>query len=90
MPTAKKNVVNVVRDTELENIVGNLLIAQYQVAKLRARLYEKTRGYGKAAGQQGSTFMFKVGDAYMKFDLSAEVMEAIPQNATGIELDTSD
>lgn len=26
------------RDTELENVVGNLMIAQYQVDKLRSKL----------------------------------------------------
>lgn len=32
------------RDIELENILGNLLIAEYQVDKLRARLAEKVAG----------------------------------------------
>jgi hypothetical protein len=34
------------RDIELENIVGNLMIAEYQVEKLRSRVTEKTGGYG--------------------------------------------
>jgi hypothetical protein len=34
------------RDLELENIVGNLMIAQYQVDKLRSRLSERISGYG--------------------------------------------
>jgi hypothetical protein len=29
------------RDTDLENIVGNLLIAEYQVEKLKDRLVDK-------------------------------------------------
>ena len=33
------------RDLELENIVGNLLIAEYQVDRLRARLTELVNGY---------------------------------------------
>jgi hypothetical protein len=33
------------RDLELENIVGNLLIAEYQVDKLRTRLTELVSGY---------------------------------------------
>ncbi len=32
------------RDLELENIVGNLLIAEYQVDKLRTRLTELVSG----------------------------------------------
>jgi hypothetical protein len=33
------------RDLELENIVGNLLIAEYQVDRLRTRLTELVSGY---------------------------------------------
>jgi len=33
------------RDLELENIVGNLLIAEYQVDKLRTRLSDVVNGY---------------------------------------------
>ena len=33
------------RDTELENVVGNLMIAQYQVDKLRSKLAGKIGGY---------------------------------------------
>ena len=32
------------RDIELENIVGNLLIAEYQVEKLKDRLVDKVGG----------------------------------------------
>jgi hypothetical protein len=32
------------RDIELENIVGNLLIAEYQVEKLKDRLVDKFGG----------------------------------------------
>ena len=33
------------RDTELENVVGNLMIAHYQVDKLRSKLAGKIGGY---------------------------------------------
>ncbi|MGC2386546.1 MAG: hypothetical protein WA326_08010 [Nitrososphaeraceae archaeon] len=33
------------RDLELENIVGNLLIAEYQVDRLRTRLSDIVNGY---------------------------------------------
>ena len=35
------------RDIELENIVGNLMIAQYQVDRLRSRLSDKIGGSNK-------------------------------------------
>ena len=34
------------RDLELENIVGNLFIAEYQVDERRARLSDIVNGYG--------------------------------------------
>ena len=33
------------RDIELENLVGNLMIAEYQVEKLRGRVTEKVGRY---------------------------------------------
>ena len=36
------------RDIELENIVGNLMIAQYQVDRLRSRLSDRINGLGSA------------------------------------------
>jgi hypothetical protein len=40
------------RDLELENIVGNLMIAQYPVDKLRSRLSERIGGYGSASNKR--------------------------------------
>ena len=34
------------RDLELENIAGNMMIAEYQVDKLRQRLSQQVRGVG--------------------------------------------
>ncbi len=35
------------RDLELENIIGNLMIAEFQIDRLRTRLSEKIAGYGR-------------------------------------------
>ena len=48
------------RDFELENIVGNLLIAEYQVDKLRNRLVDKISSpYSGAVIRDGSIFSFR-------------------------------
>jgi hypothetical protein len=38
------------RDIELENIVGNLMIAQFQVDRLRSRLSDRITGLGCQEG----------------------------------------
>ncbi len=38
------------RDLELENIIGNLMIAEFQIDRLRTRLSEKIAGYGRGVG----------------------------------------
>ena len=40
-----KEAENIDRDRELENVVGNLMIAQYQVNKLRSKLAGRIGGY---------------------------------------------
>ena len=50
------------RDLELENIVGNLMIAQYQVDKLRSRLNERIAGYGSTSNKKASAYVFKHDD----------------------------
>ena len=45
MQTRDKERVEEKRDLELENIVGNLLIAEYQVDRLRTRLDDLVDGY---------------------------------------------
>ena len=35
------------RDLELENIIGNLMIAEFQIDRLRTKLSEKVAGYGR-------------------------------------------
>jgi hypothetical protein len=54
------------RDLELENIVGNLMIAQYQVDKLRSRLSERIGGYGSASNKKASVHVFKHNEKWCK------------------------
>ena len=54
------------RDLELENIVGNLMIAQYQVDKLRSRLSERVGGYGSAINKKASVHVFKHNEKWYK------------------------
>jgi hypothetical protein len=35
------------RDLELENVIGNLMIAEYQLDRLKVKLAEKLAGYGR-------------------------------------------
>ena len=60
------------RDLELENIVGNLMIAQYQVDKLRSRLSERVAGYGSASNKKTSTHIFKHNDRWYKVTIKVE------------------
>ena len=61
------------RDLELENIVGNLMIAQYQVDKLRSRLSERISGYGSISYKKGSVHVFKHNEKWYK--VSTKVQE---------------
>jgi hypothetical protein len=54
------------RDLELENIVGNLLIAEYQVQKLRTRLAERVGGFGSVGSKRSSARVFKYNDKWYK------------------------
>jgi hypothetical protein len=60
------------RDLELENIVGNLMIAQYQVDKLRSRLSERTVGYGSASNKKASVHVFKHNEKWYKVTTKVE------------------
>jgi hypothetical protein len=62
------------RDTELENIVGNLMIAQYQVDKLRSRLSERIAGYGSASNKKASAHVFKHNDRWYKLTIKVDEM----------------
>jgi hypothetical protein len=61
-------------DLELENIVGNLMIAQYQVDKLRSRLSERIGGgYGSESNKKASVHVFKHNDKWYKVTTKVEV-----------------
>ena len=60
------------RDLELENIIGNLMIAQYQVDKLRSRLSERISGYGSISYKKGSVHVFKHNEKWYKVSTKVE------------------
>jgi hypothetical protein len=60
------------RDLELENIVGNLMIAQYQVNKLRSRVSERIGGYGSASNKKASVHVFKHNDKWYKVTIKVQ------------------
>jgi hypothetical protein len=62
------------RDIELENIIGNLMIAEYQVDKLQSRLSERVGGLGSASNKKSSSFVFKKNDKWYRVNLSVEEM----------------
>ena len=62
------------RDMELENIVGNMMIAQYQVDKLRSRLSERISGYGSASNKKASAHIFRQNDNWYKVTIKVDEM----------------
>ncbi len=78
MQTRKNNAqvpdIDEERDLELENIIGNMMIAQYQVDKLRSRLSERVGGYGSASNKKASAHIFKHNDKWYKVTLRVDEM----------------
>jgi hypothetical protein len=67
------------RDLDLENIVGNLFIAEYQVEKLRTRLVDLVYGYRpRMSNNKASTHVFKHNNKWYKLSLRID-----ETNATG-------
>lgn len=67
------------RDLELENIVGNLLIAEYQVDKLRNRLVDKISSpYSGAVIRDGSIFSFRHNNKWYKLSVRVEQESSEP------------
>jgi hypothetical protein len=61
------------RDIELENIVGNLLIAEYQVEKLKDRAVDNLGGrYTRSATKKQSIHIFKSNGTWVKISLNVE------------------
>jgi hypothetical protein len=56
------------RDLELENIAGNLFIAEYQVDRLQTRLSNLVYGYGirMSNNNKASTHVFKHNNKWYK------------------------
>jgi hypothetical protein len=68
------------RDIELENMLGNLLIAEYQVDRLRCRLAEKiSPSYSSIQAKNTSAYSFNVGSkwyrVYVKIEEQGLVIE---------------
>lgn len=70
------------RDLELENIIGNLMIAQYQVDKLRSRLSERVGGYGSASNKKSSAHIFKHNDKWYKINIRVDEMSVGQRDAS--------
>jgi hypothetical protein len=67
------------RDLELENIVGNLLIAEYQVDRLRTRLGDVVNGYRpKMMKNNISTHIFKHNNKWYKLSLRIDETDITP------------
>jgi hypothetical protein len=74
------------RDLELENIVGNLLTAEYQVNKLRTRLTELVSGYRVQMNKNKvSTQVFKYDNKWYKRSFLQRSNEARSKHLTPIK-----
>ena len=62
------------RDLDLENIAGNLMIAEYQLNKLEQRLSQHIRsvGYHSFNSKKRSAHTFKYGDKWYKLSIKVE------------------
>jgi hypothetical protein len=76
------------RDLELENIAGNLMIAEYQVDKIRQRLSQHVRGstYHFFANKKTSAHTFKYDGKWYK--VSIKVEELFLDNDYAMNLDS--
>jgi hypothetical protein len=80
----KKQAAEEKRDLELENIVGNLLIDEYQVDKLQTRLAKIVYGYGydydygpqMSNNNKASTHVFKNNNKWYKISLRIDETDA--------------
>ena len=79
MQTRDKERVEEKRDLELENIVGNLLIAEYQEDRLRTRLADLVSGYRpQMMKNKASTLVFKVNNKWYKLSLRIDETDVSP------------
>jgi hypothetical protein len=78
MQTKRNDGIEEKRDLELENIVGNLLIAEYQVERLRTRLVDlvdKFRPETEMRFDKRSTHIFKHNNRWYKLSLRIDEVE---------------
>ena len=69
----KKQAAEEKRDLDLENIAGNLFIAEYQVDKLQTRLANLVYGYRpKMSNNKASTQIFKHNNKWYKLSLKVD------------------
>jgi hypothetical protein len=74
------------RDLELENIVGNLLIAEYQVDRLRTRLADLVSGYRpQMMKNKASTHLFKHNNKWYKLSLRIDETDINSAEESGAE-----
>jgi hypothetical protein len=72
------------RDQELENIAGNLLIAEYQVDKLQTRLADFVDGSRpEMSNSKASTHVFEHNNKWYK--LSLKIDETVVASVKDIE-----
>jgi hypothetical protein len=77
------------RNIELENTVGNLMVAEYQVDRLRTRLSDNIRTSnilktGSGTNGKGSTHVFKHNNKWYKVSVKVEeLMVDIRQDMKG-------
>jgi len=69
------------RERELENIIGNLLIADYQVQRLRSRLAEKIGGVHPASPNNKSAYTFKHNGKWYRVSVRVDEMDTAEKNS---------
>jgi hypothetical protein len=74
LPDEEEEDVRTKRDLELEDIAGNLMIAEYQVDKLRRKLIQQVRniGYGSFGSKKTSAYTFKHDGKWYKLSIKLE------------------
>jgi hypothetical protein len=72
------------QDLELENIAGNLMIAEYQVDKLRYRLSQQVRGsvHHSFSNVKTSAHTFKYDGKWYKVSIKVEELSLDRDNNT--------
>jgi hypothetical protein len=77
MQTKRNDGIEEKRDLELENIVGNLIIAEYQVERLRTRLVDLVDKFRpEMRFNKKSTHIFKHNNRWYKLSLRIDETDA--------------